>query len=235
MTDVEKAAVPAEPSMDAPAIGRSDDSMAAIRRQRDVALQAGDRATAEEFDSLERELYEAEAADDRPEAASPDAVEAASFTESDHAPLNHDEAAGVFAFLDEVDPEAAVSLRAEWGGDAAANLGYAHLWFTTQYTQNERDSMVVTPGLVRMAARMGRKLAASRRKAETDRPDGGRDTAEHGVTSHREQVNELRRRRGEALRTGNYRRAQELDEQERAAWAQLHGGGPIVGRAGRIL
>jgi len=235
MTDDNSAAVTAEPTMDSPITGGSDERVVAIRQHRDVALQAGDRETAEEFDALERELYDAGAQDGRPEVASADDTEAVSLAEADHAPLTTEETAGVFAFLAEVDADAADSLRAEWGDDAATNLGYAHLWFITQYTQDERDSMVVTPGLVRMAARMGRKLAADRRATGRHGQSGGEDTALDGVGSIRQQVGDLRRRKVEAQRDGNYRLAQELDAQELAAWARLDGTGPIVGRAGRTL
>ena len=46
---------------------------------------------------------------------------------------------------------------------------------------------------------------------------------------------ELRRLREAAQRDGDFRRAQALDEEERAAYARLHGAGPIVGRAGRNM
>lgn len=234
MTDDDSASAPAGPDTASTAAGGVDDRVVAIRRQRDVAMQTGDRETAQEFDALERELYDA-GADGGSGFASPDAVEAASFTETDHAPLTADETEGVLAFLDEVDGEAAATLRAEWGSDAAANLGYAHLWFTTQYTQDERESMVVTPGLVRMAARMGRGLAADRRVTQTQLPSGRRDTAADGTASQSENVGELRRRKEEALRAGDHRLARHFDEEERALYARLHGDGPIVGHAGRTI
>jgi len=235
MTDDVSASAAAGPDPASPPAGGRDDNIAAIRQQRDTALGLGDRETAQEFDALERELYDAGARVAAPARADAEGSGGeADIDEADHAPLTGDEAAGVFAFLDEVDPDAAAALRADWGNDVAANLGYAHLWFTTQYTQDERDSMVVTPGLVRMAARMGRRLASDRRTAGRHRSGGGREVA-GGATGQGGQVGELRRRREDALRTGNYRQAQELDEQERAAWARRYGDGPIVGHAGRTL
>lgn len=232
MTDGEPAAAMGAPNAESTADGGIDDRIADIRQQRDVALQAGDRETAQEFDALERELYDAGAQVTGADIGEPGGDGTMEFTDTAHAPLTPDEAAGVFAFLDTVDPDAAASLRAEWGGDAAANLGYAHLWFTTQYTQAERDSMVVTPGLVRMAARMGRTLAADGRAARTRRRDGSGDDGSAGP--HREPA-ELRRLKDEARRSGDHRLAREYDAQERAAWARLGGAGPIVGRAGRKL
>ena len=150
------------------------------------------------------------------------------------APLTGDEVEGVFEFLDAVDAEATAALRAEWGAAAAAHLGHAHRWFTTAFTGEERDSMVVTPGLVRLAARRGRALAAGAR----DPDHAGRADEETGApdaVALRRRVGELRRRREDAQRAGDYRRARALDEEERAAWARLSGAAPVVGRAGRGL
>ena len=233
MTDGNSAAATAGPNTGSPAAGGSDDSVATIRQRRDAALRAGDRDTAQMLDELERQAYAADENESGPEFAPPDAGGAADAAQGDHSPLTRDEVSGVFGFLDEVDPAAAASLRSEWGGDAAANLGYAHLWFTTQYTQAERDSMVVTPGLVSMAARMGRTLAAEGRDASARRRGGRRSAG--GTAGSRKQPGEIRRLKQEAQRKGDYRLAQQYDEQERAAYARLHGTGPIVGRDHRNL
>ena len=232
MTDDESAVATDAPNVESTAVGGVDDRIADIRRQRDAALGLGDRETAQEFDALERELYDAGAQGAAPACADAEGPGgAADIDKADHAPLAPDEAAGVFAFLDTVDADAAAGLRAEWGGEAGAHLGYAHLWFTTQYTQAERDSMVVTPGLVRMAARMGRKLAAGRER-RTHTTDGHNSDGDEATNSD---PAALRRRRQEAQRNGDYRRAQQLDAEERAAWARFSGDAPIVGRAGRNL
>lgn len=233
MTDTNSAAATDGHEAASPAAASVDGGVAAIRRQREDARRAGDRETAQMLDALERDVYDADEQEDRPESAPPDSGAAVDAAEEDHTPLTGDEVSGVFGFLDEVDPDAAASLRREWGGDAAANLGYAHLWFTTQYTQAERDSMVVTPGLVSMAARMGRKLSADGREARSRRQDGSRGAGD--AAGSRKEAGEIRRLKEEAQRRGDYRLAQQYDEQERAAWARRHGTGPIVGRAGRKM
>jgi hypothetical protein len=226
MTDTNSVATADGPQADSPADGSDGGGVAEIRRQRGDALQAGDRDTAQMLDELERQAYVVEEKEGPTGSEPPDAGGAADIAKGDHTPLTGDEVSGVFDFLEEVDPEAAASLSREWGGDAAANLGYAHRWFTTQYTQAERDSMVVTPGLVSMAARMGRNLVAEGRKAPTGRRGGG-------AAASRKKPGEIRRLKQEALRKGDYRLAQQYDEQERAAYARQHGAQPIVGRAGR--
>ncbi len=237
MTDSEPVPATGGPKEDATALRGVDDRIADIRRQRDTALGLGDRETAREFDALERELYDAGAGAAGAETGDP-GVEGSggaatdNFDEATHGPLTADEAEGVFAFLDTVDADGTAGLRAEWGGEAGAHLGHAHLWFVTQYTQAERDSMVVTPGLVRMAARMGRKLAADGQERQAA-PTGGHDG--DGAADADQNPAALRRRRQDAQRAGDYRRAQALDEEERAAWARVSGDAPIVGRAGRNL
>jgi hypothetical protein len=233
MTDTSSAAATNGQEAESPAAASADGGAAEIRRQREDARRSGDRETAQMLDALEREIYDAEEKEGRPDSAMPDPGGVTEFTEGDHAPLSRDDAVGVFTFLDEVDPEAAASLRREWGGDAAANLGYAHLWFTTQYTQAERDSMVVTPGLVSMAARMGRKLSADGRESRLRRQD--EDHGAGNATGSRNEPVEIRRLKEESQRNGDHRLAQQYDEQERAAYARLDGAGPIVGRAGRKM
>ncbi|MDH3231833.1 MAG: hypothetical protein OEN55_18735 [Alphaproteobacteria bacterium] len=233
MTDGEAAAAMGAPNAESTTDGSVDDRITDIRHQRDAALGLGDRETAEMLDALERELYDASEQGAAPARAAEGSGGEADIEDAAHAPLSRDEASGVFAFLDTVDPDATASLRREWGGDAAANLGYAHLWFTTQYTQAERDSMVVTPGLVRMAARMGRKLSADGREARSQRRDPSRSTDD--VAGSRKHPGEIRHLRQEAQRNGDHRLARQYDEQERAAWARLQGAGPIVGRAGRKM
>ena len=227
MTDTNSAAAMEGPEVESPTAASDTDRVVEIRRQREEARQSGDRQTAQTLDELERQIYDADEIEVRPDSVPPDSGGAVDAVDGDHKPLTGDEVSGVFGFLDEVDPDAAASLRAEWGGDAAANLGYAHLWFTTQYTQAERDSMVVTPGLVSMAARMGRKLAADGREA--------RSRQRGGAAAPRIEPGEIRRLREDAQRKGDHRLAQKYDAQERAAYARLGGEGPIVGRAGRNI
>jgi len=229
MTDTNSAAAINGPQAESPAAGSDEGRVAEIRRQREDAQQAGDRDTAQMLDELERQAYAAEEMEGRPESVPPDAGGAADVAEGDHTPLTRDEVSGVFGVLDEIDPGTAAFLRREWGGDAAANLGYAHRWFTTQYTQAERDSMVVTPGLVSMAARMGRNLVADGQAAPANRRRGG------GAAGSRKEPGEIRRLKEEAQRKGDYRLAQQYDDQERAAYARMHGTAPIVGRVGRSL
>ncbi len=233
MTDTSSAAATDGHEAESPAAASADGGVAEVRRQREDARQAGDRETAQMLDELERQIYDADGKEDRPGSTPPDSGAAEDVAEGDHTPLTGDEVSGVFGFLDMVDPDAAVSLRREWGGDAAANLGYAHLWFTTQYTQAERDSMVVTPGLVSMAARMGRKLSADGREARSRRQRGRRGVG--NAAGSRNEPGEFRRLKEEARRNGDHRLARQYDEQERAAYARLHGAGPIVGRAGRKM
>ena len=233
MSDMNSAAAMDGPEVDSPAAASDNDRLVEIRRQREDARQSGDRETAQMLDELERKIYDANGREGRPDSVPPDSGAAADVAEGDHTPLTGDEVSGVFGFLDEVDADAATSLRREWGDDAAANLGYAHLWFTTQYTQAERDSMVVTPGLVSMAARMGRKLSADGRETRPRRQDGSRGAGD--AAASRKEAGEIRRLKEEAQRNGDYRLAQQYDAQERAAYARLHGAGPIVGRAGRKM
>ena len=231
MTDNTSTAATSEAGAEQPAGAGTDGEVAEIRRQRNDAQRAGDRETAQMFDSLEREFYDANEKDNSPESAPADSGGTADSTGGDHTPLTGGEASEVFDLLDDVDPDSAAALRREWGGDAGANLGYAHLWFTTQYTQDERDSMVVTPGLVSMAARMGRQLTADRRAARVQ----PRDARRGGAAGSRKEPGEIRRLKEEAQRKGDYRLARTYDEQERAAYARRHGAGPIVGQAGRKL
>ncbi len=137
------------------------------------------------------------------------------------------------------DKNEVATLRREWGRDAGANLAFAHA-FAQNHTDIRdlvnREGMSDHPVIIRIAAMLGRRYAATPGDPGTIGPGAirsGASMAGTGATGLDGQIRATRKAAREAAREGDIRRANHLAERERDLIGQRDGNEPIVGSAGR--
>jgi hypothetical protein len=174
------------------------------------------------------EAAEAGTAAETPEAAAePGALPDAAATEA------------MFEAMSALEPEQTAELRALWGAEAAANLGFAmsaasELESPGLIALLEEGGLGDHPALIEAAAKIGRRLAGEP-GAATPPPAAAPPGAERRQGALDQQIDQLTAEIHDAAQRGDLRRVDRLSRRRDDLAERLWGGQPIIGRDQRSL